>query len=138
MRERERNSATRWLYYFSIFGQLEQWKFAQNYEIFANVGWQFCQIHLIFFAKQFISIHINGTQKIQKTNHYILLTNVSIKRCIRTSFETDFIRGGRNSSKQTSTLQTESNPYPSHLVILDILSLWSVLYSARHWCKNYT
>ena len=82
-RERERNSATRWLYYFSIFGQLEQWKFAQNYEIFANVGWQFCQIHLIFFAKQFISIHINGTQKIQKTNHYILLTNVSIKRCIK-------------------------------------------------------
>ena len=46
--------------------------------------------------------------------------------------------GGRKSSNQTSTLQTESNPYPSHLVILDILSLWSVLYSARHWCKNYT
>ena len=36
----------------------------------------------LFFAKQFIDF-INGTQrKIQQSNHYILLTNVSIKRCI--------------------------------------------------------
>ena len=42
----------------------------------------------------------------QKTNHYILLTNISIKRCIKTSFETDLLGGGK-SSNQTSTLQTE-------------------------------
>ena len=29
---------------FSIFGNREQWKFAQNYKIFAQVGSQFCQI----------------------------------------------------------------------------------------------
>ena len=75
-----------------------------------------------FFAKQFINFIKRDTKTIQKTNHYILLTNVSIKRCIKTSFETGFIRGGK-SSNQTSTLQTESNPYPSLLVILDNLSL---------------
>ena len=34
-----------------------------------------------------------GHKTIQKTNHCILLTNVSIKRCIKTSFKTYFIRG---------------------------------------------
>ena len=34
-------------------------------------------------SKYFYSFHKNGTQRIQKTNHYILLTNVSIKKCIR-------------------------------------------------------
>ena len=37
-------SVTRLLYYFSIFGLLEQWQFAQNYQVFAKVGSQFCQI----------------------------------------------------------------------------------------------
>ena len=31
--------------------------------------------------------------------------------------------GGGKSSNQTSTLQTESTPYPSHIVILSVLSL---------------
>ena len=35
-----------------------------------------------------------GHKTIQKTNHCILLTNVGIKRCIKTSFKTYFIRGG--------------------------------------------
>ena len=30
--------------HISIFGHLEQWKYAQKYEIFAKVGSQFCQI----------------------------------------------------------------------------------------------
>ena len=38
------HSVTRLLYYFSIFGFLEKWKFAQNYKIFAKVGLLFCQI----------------------------------------------------------------------------------------------
>ena len=68
-----------------------------------------------FFCKTIYSFPKNGTQRKQKTNHYILLTNISIKRCIKTSFETNFLRGGGKSSNQTSTLQTESNPYPSHI-----------------------
>ena len=60
-----------------------------------------------FFCKTIYSFHKMGHKKIQKTNHYILLTNVSIKRCIKTSFETWFIRGGGKSSNQTSTLQTK-------------------------------
>ena len=47
-----------------------------------------------FFAKQFIHFIKRDTKSIQKTNHYILLTNVGIKRCIKTSFETGFIKGG--------------------------------------------
>ena len=66
----------------------------------------------LFFCKTIYSFHKTGHKTIQKTNHYILLTNVSIKRCIKTSFETYLIRGGKSSS-QTSTLQTESSVYPS-------------------------
>ena len=46
-----------------------------------------------FFCKTIYSFHKTGHKTIQKTNHYILLTNVSIKRCIKTSFETDLVRG---------------------------------------------
>ena len=41
-----------------------------------------------------------GHKTIQKTNHCILLTNVGIKRCIKTSFKTYFIRGGRVPTRQ--------------------------------------
>ena len=37
-------SVTRLLDYFSIFGHLHQWKFAQKYRKFADVGLKFCQI----------------------------------------------------------------------------------------------
>ena len=47
----------------------------------------------IFLAKQFIHFIKTGHKTIQKANHYILLTNFSIKRCIKTSFETQFFRG---------------------------------------------
>ena len=47
-----------------------------------------------FFCKTIYSFHKTGHKTIQKTNHYILLTNVIIKRCVKTSFETGFIRGG--------------------------------------------
>ena len=47
----------------------------------------------------------NGTQKNTKTNHYILLTNVSFKRCIIPSSNRVLLGGGKSSS-QTSTLQT--------------------------------
>ena len=70
----------------------------------------------------------NGTQRIQKSNHYILLTNISIKRCIKTSFETDLIRGGGKSSNQTSTLQSKSNPYPSHIFILSDFWIYHTSY----------
>ena len=60
--------------------------------------------HVSFFAKQFIHSK-NGTQKDTKTNHYILLTNVSIKRCIIPGSEPCSSGGGKSSS-QTSTLQT--------------------------------
>ena len=43
--------------------------------------------------------------KITNTNHYILLTNVSIKRCIRPGSEPGSSGGGK-SSNQTSTVQT--------------------------------
>ena len=52
------------------------------------------------FAKQFIKLRKRDT-KDTKTNHYKLLTNVSIKRCIRPGSS-----GGGKSSNQTSTLQT--------------------------------
>ena len=63
------------------------------------------------FLQNNLFISNNGTQRIQKTNHYILLTNISIKRCIKTSFETDLLGGGGKSSNQTSTLQTETSEY---------------------------
>ena len=47
-----------------------------------------------FFCKTIYSFPKNGTQRIQRTNHYILLTNNSIKICIKTSFETDLLGGG--------------------------------------------
>ena len=46
------------------------------------------------FLQNNLFISNNGTQRIQKTNHYILLTNISIKRCIKTSLETYLLRGG--------------------------------------------
>ena len=76
--------------HFQIFGQLLQEIFYQDLsKIALSCHTSFdpsflCKINLpspnfrkmYFFAKQFIHF-INGTQKIQKTNHYILLTNVS-------------------------------------------------------------
>ena len=66
---------------------------------------------MMFFLQNNLFISKNGTQRIQKTNHYILLTNISIKRCIKTSFETDLLGGGGKSSNQTSTLPTETSEY---------------------------
>ena len=62
-----------------------------------------------------------GHKTIQKTNHYILLTNVSIKRCIKTSFETGFIRGGEEF--QPDKYLTDSNVfYPSRPSQIKILN----------------
>ena len=36
-------SVTRWLDYFSIFGHLQQWKFALKHQIFAKADSKFCQ-----------------------------------------------------------------------------------------------
>ena len=66
-----------------------------------------------FFAKQFIHFK-NGTQRIQKTNHYILLTNISIKRCTETSFETDQLRGGRVPTRQVPYRQKQVDIYVNH------------------------
>ena len=54
-----------------------------------------------------------GHKTIRKTNHYILLTNVSIKRCIKTSFETGFIRGGRVPTRQV--------PYRQNLIYIQVV-----------------
>ena len=50
-------------------------------------------------AKQYIHLK-NGTQKLQKTNQYILLTNVSIKRYIRPGSEPGSSVGGRVPARQ--------------------------------------
>ena len=42
--KQQNSNVTRWLYYFSIFGHLDHWKFAQEYKIFAKLGSQFCQV----------------------------------------------------------------------------------------------
>ena len=54
-----------------------------------------------------------GHKTKRKTNHYILLTNVSIKICIKTSFETDFIRGGRVPTRQV--------PYRQNLIYIQVV-----------------
>ena len=52
-----------------------------------------------FLANQYIHLK-NGTQKLQKTNQYILLTNVSIKRYIRPGSEPGSSVGGRVPARQ--------------------------------------
>ena len=52
-------------------------------EIFAPTLKGLASLLYWFFCKTIYSFHKNGTKKYRKTNHYILLTNVSIKRCIR-------------------------------------------------------
>ena len=67
----------------------------------------FFTVHNYFFAKQLIQIQKRDT-KSANTNHYILLTNVSIKRCIRPGSHHILLGGGGEgkSSNHTSTLQT--------------------------------
>ena len=58
------------------------------------------------------SFQINGTQKITKTTHYILWTNVSIKRCIRPGSESGSSGG---EEFQPDKYLTDNNLwYPSH------------------------
>ena len=58
-----------------------------------------------FFLQNNLFISKMGQKMIQKTNHYTLLTNASIKRCIKPGSEPCSSGGGKSSS-QTSTLQT--------------------------------
>ena len=44
IKRRNVGSVTRWLDYYSIFGHLHRWKFAQRHTIFAKVGSKCCQI----------------------------------------------------------------------------------------------
>ena len=55
-----------------------------------------------------------------KTNHYILLTNDSIKRCILLSTDR-VLRGGGKISDQTSTLQTRTSIIQVMIVSVVIL-----------------
>ena len=48
------------LYYFSIFGLLKQWEFAQNYKIFAKVASQFCQIITQEMPKSLLNFCLSG------------------------------------------------------------------------------
>ena len=68
--------------------------------------------HVSFFAKQFIHSK-NGTQKDTKTNHYILLTNVSIKRCIIPGSE-PCSSGGGEEFQPDNYLTDKNLCYPSH------------------------
>ena len=78
------------------------------------------QRQIFFFAKQFIHFIKRDTKTVQKTNHYILLTNVSIKRCIKTSFETGFIRGGEEF--QPDKYLTDSRVfYPSQMYSYNVI-----------------
>ena len=70
---------------------------------------------MMFFLQNNLFISKNGTQRIQKTNHYILLTNISIKRCIKTSLETYLLRGGgRVPTRQVPYRQKQVNIYVVH------------------------
>ena len=74
----------------------------------------------MIFLQNNLFISKNGTQRIQKTNHYILLTNISIKRCTETSFETDQLRGGRVPTRQVPYRQKQVDIYVIHsFVTLD-------------------
>ena len=53
-----------------------------------------------------------GYKRVQQTNHYILLTNVSIKRCIRPGYEPSSSGG---EEFQPDKYLTDRNAYfPSH------------------------
>ena len=60
-------------------------------------------LQMIIFCKTILTFQKQDT-KSTKQNHYILLTNVSIKRCIRPGSQP--CSSGGQSSSQTSTLQT--------------------------------
>ena len=71
-------SVTWRLYYFSIFGHLEQWKVAQKYEIFAKVGWRFCQFLNSYsrYGQNFLNLRLSGeiSAKSGHTGHRFTLT----------------------------------------------------------------
>ena len=50
-------NVTRCINYLSIFGHLEQWKFASKYKIFAKVGSRFCKLQKVIqeMAKLFLN-----------------------------------------------------------------------------------
>ena len=79
---------------------------------------------VVCFLQNNLFISKKGTQRTQKTNHYILLTNISIKRCIKTSFETDLLReGGRVPARQV--------PYRQGLILyLVVVYFYSKTYLA--------
>ena len=67
-----------------------------------------------FFLQNNLLIPKNGTQRTHKTNHYILLTNISIKRCIRPRLKPIYSGGGEEF--QPDKYLTDSNKfYPSHI-----------------------
>ena len=67
-----------------------------------------------FFCKTIYSFHKNGTQRIQETNHYILLTNVSIKRCIRPRLKPISSGGERVPTRQVPYRQNQVNIHVVH------------------------
>ena len=87
-----------------------------HYEGLQTVGWGEGPCALVtpavgvcFFLQNNLFAFKNGTQITTKTNHYILLTNVSIKRWIIPSSNRVLLGGGGKSSSQTSTLQTRTS-----------------------------
>ena len=68
---------------------------------------------MAFFAKQFIQ-NKKRDMKITNTNHYILLTNVCIERCIIPS-SNHVLRGGGEEFQPDKYLTDTSKYYPSHM-----------------------
>ena len=66
-----------------------------------------------FFCKSIYSRFRNGTQKDTKTDHYTLLTNVSITRCIIRG--SNYVLWGGGGEFQPDKYLTDTNSYyPSH------------------------
>ena len=92
-----------------------------------------------FFCKTIYSFHKTRHKTVQKINHNILLTNVSIKRCIKTSFGTWFIRGeefqpdkyltDRNNSISKSFILTQmlvTQSIFAHSILLKNSTCWDI------------
>ena len=72
-------------------------------------GWiaLFHQFIGLFFLQNNLLISKNGTQRTHKTNHYILLTNISIKRCIKPHLKPIYLGGGRVPTRQVPYRQQQ-------------------------------
>ena len=84
-----------------------------------------------FFCKTIYSFQKRDT-KITQTNDHILLTNVSIKRCIRPGSEPTSSGGGK-SSNQTSTLQTITRAIQV-IVTMFLDSIMNYYLNFAIWC----